>query len=260
MSPLQYGSIRQVQSCLLAGIVLLLAQSCASVPSKPTDEISAVALIERPVYDPLERINRPIFRFNEALDNYLLGPLAYGYRAVAPDFVEIGVSNFFSNLNEINVIVNDLLQAKFRQAASDTARFALNTTLGFGGILDPATQAGLVSHNESFGQTFGTWGIGEGPFLVMPVFGPTNLRNLGGMLPETVVTYPAYIDDNKLLTSLQLAELVDTRARFLATGGPEMIEQAGDDKYRFVRELWTRGHRANTLDMADPPQDQSPNR
>jgi len=139
------------------------------------------------VYDPLESTNRKIYKFNDALDRAVLKPVAKGYRFVLPDLVEKGVSNFFSNIDDINVIINDLLQGKLRQAGSDTGRFLYNSSAGLLGIMDVSTRAGMVKHNESLGQTLGVWGLGEGPFLMLPLFGPNNARSSAGLVTEATV-------------------------------------------------------------------------
>jgi len=136
----------------------------------------ATRSVQDPVYDPLEKINRGIYAFNTKLDDYVIRPTAVGYRAVTPDVVETGVTNFFNNLDDVNVIVNDILQGKFKQAGSDIGRFIVNSTVGLLGIFDIGSRIGLEKHYETWGQTFGKWGFGEGPFIMLPLYGPSNLR------------------------------------------------------------------------------------
>ena len=159
-----------MRQLLLCTLVAMILSSCAT--GKPTG----------PVYDPFESTNRKIYSFNNALDQAILKPVAKAYRWALPDFVEIGIGNFFSNLDDVNVIANDLLQGKFKQAGQDTGRFLYNSTAGLLGFIDVSTRAGLVKHNESFGQTLGVWGIGEGPFLMLPLFGPANGRSTVGLV------------------------------------------------------------------------------
>jgi phospholipid-binding lipoprotein MlaA len=129
------------------------------------------------VHDPYEGFNRGVYRVNDAIDRTVLVPVAKGYRYVTPDFLELGIANFFSNIGDVTVLANNLLQGKFTQAASDTARIFVNTTAGIGGFFDAGTKVGLEKHNESFGQTLGHWGVGEGPFLMLPLLGPNNARS-----------------------------------------------------------------------------------
>ena len=127
--------------------------------------------------DPWEGLNRKIFAFNDTLDKYALKPIAEGYQWITPDPVEDGVSNVFSNLWELTTIANDLLQFKFGQAASDTGRFLVNSTVGLLGIFDVASHMGLEKHQEDFGQTLGYWGVEPGPYIVAPLFGSFTLRD-----------------------------------------------------------------------------------
>lgn len=145
---------------------------------------SAVSFAEEYNPDPWEGFNRSVFAFNERLDQYIAKPVAQGYQWITPEPVDQSVTHFFSNLGDIIVIVNDLGQLKFGQALSDTARFLVNTTIGFFGIFDVATHIGLPKHNEDFGQTLGYWGVGTGPYLVLPFLGPSNLRDAGGRVAE----------------------------------------------------------------------------
>ncbi len=127
--------------------------------------------------DPLEPINRAIYQFNEGLDKTVVSPAAELYRGVLPQFVRTGVSNFFANINDVLIALNNLLQGKLPDAVSDVGRVAVNTTVGLLGVLDVATEIGLEKHDEDFGQTLGRWGVGDGPYLVLPFFGPSNLRD-----------------------------------------------------------------------------------
>lgn len=206
----------------------------------------ATRSVEDPVYDPLERVNRGIFAFNTKLDDYIIRPTAKGYKAITPDPVEVGVTNFFNNLDDVNVIVNDVLQGKFKQAGSDIARFLVNSTVGVLGIFDVGSRIGLEKHYETWGQTFGKWGFGEGPFIMLPLYGPSNLRATVGRVTGTYTTYPRYIDDDVTLITMQATEIVAFRAALL--GSDELLNQASLDPYIFVRDFWSRRHRQQTLD------------
>ena len=141
-------------------VTLLLSCGCANL-SGPTEP-----------HDPWERLNRSMYGFNDKLDKAILKPTAKGYKAITPDPVEHGVNNFFSNIGEVRVIVNDLLQFKLLQTLSDTTRLVINSTIGIGGIFDVAKPMGLKKHHEDFGQTLGYWGVSNGPYLVLPLFRP----------------------------------------------------------------------------------------
>ncbi len=201
-----------------------------------------------PVHDPFENVNRQIYRFNTAVDNAVLKPVAKGYRFVLPDFVEVGIFNFFSNLDDVNVIVNDVLQGKFRQAGSDTGRFLYNSTAGIFGLIDFATPAGLVKHRESFGQTLGVWGIGEGPFVMLPLLGPNNSRSTAGLVVENLTTdIPnRAIDDDGTRLGLTALEIVSLRARLLSAGN--LLDAAALDPYLLLRDFWVQQHRRLTWD------------
>jgi len=215
---------------------MLMISGCASNPSNG------------PVYDPLENVNRKIYRFNDAVDRAVLKPVAEGYRFVTPDFLETGISNFFSNLDDITVIVNDLLQGKFRQAGADTGRFLYNTTAGLFGFFDFSTGAGMVKNNESFGQTLGVWGIGEGPFLMVPFFGPNNVRSTTGLAVDSqVLDIRDYaVDDTDLRTGLTAIDIISLRASLLAAGN--LLDSAALDPYLMLRDFWVQNHRRNTCD------------
>jgi len=223
-----------VQVAIVAILALLAGSGCAT------------KAVNDPVYDPLEPVNRGIYAFNSKLDSWLIKPAAKGYNAVTPAPVKSGITNFFNNLDDVNVIVNDVLQGKFRQAGSDLARFAINSTVGVLGFIDVGTRIGLPKHYETFGQTFGKWGIGEGPFVMLPLFGPSNLRAAVGRVPGSYTTYPRYIDDTATLVGTQGLEIVAFRAGLLASD--ELLGQAALDPYVFLRDFWSRRHRLQTAD------------
>ncbi|MFG0583929.1 VacJ family lipoprotein [Pseudomonas sp. zjy_9] len=168
------------------------------------------------VYDPLEPWNRRVYHFNYRFDQWVLLPVVNGYRYVTPNLVQTGVHNFFSNLGEIPTLANSLLQLKGQRAMNSTARLLFNTILGIGGIWDPATHMGLPRHSEDFGQTLGYYGVPAGPYLMLPLLGPSNLRDTGGLVMdyslESAVNYLDVADassDNPGITALRV---VDTRA------------------------------------------------
>ncbi len=236
---------------LAAGIVLLLA--ALPIPGYTADAPTAETAPVADNHDPLEGFNRAMYRFNDGFDRYVGKPVARGYDWLLPDFVQIGISNFFLNLRTPIVIVNDVLQGKGADAMSDTGRFLLNTTLGLGGLLDPGTSLGLPRHVEDYGQTFARWGMGEGPYVVWPFFGPSTLRDSIGLVPGWY-THPAtYVEDSTTFWGLYVLEAMDLRAQLLDT--TDILEQAaGQDPYVFVRESF-RQHRNYLIHDGNPPRE-----
>ncbi len=185
--------------------------------------------------DPLEPINRVIFEFNEVVDDNILEPVAKGYKYVTPDPIEKGVSNFFSNLGEINTIANDLLQLKFQQAGKDSLRFLVNSTIGVLGIFDVATPLGLSKNKEDFGQTLGFWGVPNGPYLVLPFLGPSSFRDAPGSLVDYELS-PIEQLHHEERQALRLINIVETRAKLLRA--TKILDTAAKDKYIFIRESY----------------------
>ena len=195
--------------------------------------------------DPLEPMNRAIFEFNEIVDDNVLKPIAKGYKYVTPDPVEVGISNFFSNLGEIGTITNDLLQLKFAQAGRDTMRFFLNSTLGIFGIFDVATPLGLSKNKEDFGQTLGFWGVPDGPYLVLPFLGPSSFRDGPSMIVDYELS-PVEQLHNEERQVLQTLDIVDTRARLLRA--TKILDTAAKDKYIFIRESYLQKRESQVND------------
>ena len=203
--------------------------------------------------DPLKGFNRAMYTFNEKLDKYVMKPLAKGYRAVVPTVARRGVANFFSNLSEPITIINDLLQGKLKRTFADLGRFVVNTTIGIFGIFDPATSIGLEKHDEDFGQTLAVWGVDEGPYLVLPFFGPSNLRDGVGLVADYEAYPPTHMEETSTRDKLILVEAVSTRDRLL--DATDILEQAaGEDPYIFVREAY-RQRRRNQVYDGNPPQE-----
>ena len=184
--------------------------------------------------DPWENMNRAIFKFNTVLDKAILKPVAKGYVKVMPTPVRKGVSNFFSNLAEPTTIVNDVLQGKFKQGAQDTGRFLVNSTVGILGIFDVAKHISLEKHREDFGQTFGKWGAGTGPYIVLPLLGPSNVRDGIGLIPQYLYTDPIpQVSDNGARTGLIVGRVINLRADLLRLD--KLLDQQ-IDPYVFVRD------------------------
>lgn len=195
--------------------------------------------------DPFERTNRATFAFNEALDRRVAKPIAQGYRRVTPDAVETGVSNFFSNAAYPTVLVNNLLQGKLKDALNDTGRLLLNTTLGLGGLLDPASAAGLARNDEDFGQTLGRWGVPGGPYVMLPLLGPYTLRDGFGSLADEFTEPRQYLSDDSTRLSLWAAVQLEKRARLLDADA--LLAQAGD-RYVLVRSAYLQRREYQVLD------------
>lgn len=197
--------------------------------------LSPVTFADEENPDPWEGFNRGVFEFNETLDKYVARPLAEGYQYITPEPVDQSVSAFFSNLGDVLVIVNDLGQLKFSQAASDTARFLINSTVGFFGFFDVASHIGLEKHNEDFGQTLGYWGVGTGPYLVLPVLGPSTVRDAGGEALDFASGLSATNVGDSLAQKAGLFTIdkVDLRADLIASEG-----LISGDKYTFLRSFY----------------------
>lgn len=228
--------------CAALVILTLALAGCASNRTVEDDE----------TYDPLEKINRPIFSFNMFLDRWLLRPVAKGYDTVAPKGVKFAVTNFFWNLQQPTYVINHLLQGKPVPALRQTGRFVINSTLGLGGIIDAAKDAQLPREAEDFGQTLGVWGWKTGgPFIMAPLLGPSNPRDLIGWYVDRKTDLLFYIDDQDLRYALIALRIIDTR-RHLLSADAALAE--APDQYIFVREAWLAKRRHDIYD-GNPPDD-----
>ncbi len=189
--------------------------------------------------DPFESVNRKIFAFNEFADKWFLKPVAKGYRAVTPGFVDKGVSNFFDNLGEVRNLLNAGLQGDFRHMSVSTGRLLINSTVGLGGLIDVATDAGLLERQEDFGQTLGAWGVDAGPYIVLPFFGSSSLRDAPSRLVDWYSTPIAYIDDQAVSNSLRALDFIDTRADLI-----DAEALISGDRYIFLREAYLQQRRS----------------
>ena len=227
---------------ILLILSLTLLSACATVPGGMTEG------------DPFESYNRAMFSFNDGLDTYFLRPVAEGYDTVMPSPVKTGVSNFFSNIGDIFVILNDLLQFKFVQAFEDTSRFIFNSTFGLYGLFDVATPMGLPKHHEDFGQTLAIWGISSGPYIVLPFYGSRTLRSTGGLIVETAYAPINEIENQDTYYGTVALETIDTRYNLLDES--RIIDQAALDKYSFVRDAYLQ-YRKNLIYDGNPPVDKT---
>lgn len=217
--------------------------------------VAALALVLSPAlaraeqYDPVEPLNRGIFWFNDQLDVYVLEPVARGWHWAMPDRVETCVSNFFGNLRFPIVMVNNLLQGKVLDAGSDIGRFAVNTTIGVAGLFDPATDLGLVEHDEDFGQTLGVWGVPPGPYLVLPLAGPANFRDGVGYAVDSLGSvYPWFLPWYYTLPA-QAVRTVNGRAQVLDEVA--QLKEASYDYYVAVRDGYTQRRKVQINDGVD---------
>lgn len=231
---------------VLAGWVSIAATGTAMAQEEYEDYASGSV-----AQDPWEPVNRAIFSFNDTVDRFTLKPLAQAYDRFVPEPVSNSVSNVFSNLGEPRNLVNDALQGKFRDAGIDTARFLLNTTMGVLGVFDVATHMGLQRNDEDFGQTLGAWGVPSGPYVVLPLLGPSTVRDGSSRIPESYAgySYTEQVDHVPTRNTAIGTDLVDTRASLLSR--EELIR---GDRYRFVRNafLQNREYQVKDGDVEDP--------
>lgn len=205
--------------------------------------------------DPLEPLNRGIYAFNGDMDQMFLKPLAEGYKATVPAPARTGISNFFSNLDDVVVIANDLLQFKFSQVISDSGRFLVNTTAGLLGIIDLSTPLGMPKHHEDFGQTLGYWGVPQGAYVVIPFFGPSNFRDITGRVGDFFTDPRIYYTDNadvrRFYWSTNSLKAVDTRAQLLDV--QKIVDAAAIDEYSYIRDAYLQ-NREYLIHDGTPPQ------
>jgi phospholipid-binding lipoprotein MlaA len=239
------AKIQKLISGMLIGTAIFLGGCAATGVSGQQQTIAKMD-------DPYESFNRKVYGFNDSVDDYVAKPVSDAYKWVTPQFMQTGVYNFFSNLKNINVIINDILQAKFAQSAHDTGRFALNTTLGLGGFLDVGKDVGLEQNDEDFEQTLAVWGVPRGSYLVLPFLGPTTMRGIPGSVFDTAANPANYVG-----LPVQLISLLNARAS--AEGALKFIDEAALDPYVFTREsflqwrhnLDTDGKSEASLDFDD---------
>ena len=207
-------------SCLLA----VMITGCASQANK----------------DPLESINRGVYKFNDVTDKAVFKPVATAYKTVTPSPIRTGVNNFFSNLGSVTNILNNLLQFKFANAFSETGRFVINSTFGLAGFIDVAGMDKVPVHKEDFGQTLGYWGVGSGAYLVLPFIGPSSVRDTTGLIVDTTtsdpITYTHNIGEIRLHNQLRTAQFIDKRTELL--DAKDLVDDASLDPYAFMRDAY----------------------
>lgn len=190
--------------------------------------------------DPLEGLNRGVYKFNDVADKALIKPVAKAYKAVAPSPVRVGFNNFFNNLGSITTVLNDLLQFKFANAFTDAGRFVINSTFGLAGFIDVAGKDNIPLRKEDFGQTLGHWGVGSGAYLVLPFIGPSSLRDTTGLVFDTAtsdpITYTRNIGEIRLSNQLRGGQFLDKRTELLTA--TDLVDEASLDPYAFTRDAY----------------------
>lgn len=223
---------------LLAGVLgVLLLTGCATTGTANSN-------------DPLEGYNRAMFSFNETVDKAVLKPLAEGYDYIAPKPVKIGIANFFGNLGDLWIGVNDLLQGKVVDSLSDVARFLVNSTLGIAGFFDVATEMGMEKHDEDFGQTLGAWGVGEGPYFIVPIIGPKTVRDALALPLDWKGNPVTWIKDDETRYALLGLQIVSERYALL--GVDKTLEEGTLDKYIYARDFYLQKRRYKVFDGKPP--------
>lgn len=228
---------------LLAVTALGLLSACASQANK----------------DPLEGLNRGVYKFNDVADKVVAKPVAKAYKYITPSPIRTGVSNFFANLGNFGSIFNNLFQFKFSNAMSEAGRFVINTTVGLGGFIDVAAMDKIPTYKEDFGQTLGHWGLGQGAYLVVPFIGPSTLRDMSGFVVDTIAFDPVTYQHNggRVATSntLRGASLINTRTNLLEAS--DILDEAALDPYAFMRDAYLQ-RRENQLADGDVSKQNKP--
>ncbi len=227
----------KIKSAVLIGLALVTV-SCATTST--TDP-----------RDPLEGWNRGVQSFNDRLDDYFMKPVAKGYQFVTPKFVDQGVSNFFSNVDDISVIANELLQFKLKETGMDTGRFLVNSTVGLGGLVDVASQLNLPKHSEDLDQTLGFWGIPSGPYLVIPLVGPSTPRGVVGIAGDTMSNPINWVSPVAWPYGAGALKTIDMRADRLTAS--KIVDEASVDRYEFIRNAYFQDRNYKIFD-GNPPQ------
>ena len=222
----------------LAVFVSVVASGCATTPGTPND--------------PFEDFNRSVFSFNEAVDVAVLKPVATGYEKVVPQFVRTGVDNFFANLNDAWSAVNLVLQAKPLPGLETGMRFVFNSTFGIGGLIDIAGDVGMERRNEDFGQTLGRWGVGPGPYLVLPILGPSTVRDSASLVADFYVAPSSWFESSRAQWGVAILQLISTRARLLSA--TRTIDDIALDKYLLIRDGYLV-RRRNLVYDGNPPEE-----
>ena len=225
-------TMKPLLAATVAGFALMLLQGCATGPNASSGNPA----------DPLEPFNRTVFKFNDQLDRAVIKPVAVVYRDVTPSLVRRGVTNFFHNISDIWSLANNVLQLHGTDATDSLFRVTVNTFWGLGGVFDVASEMKIPRHSEDFGQTLGVWGVATGPYLVLPVLGPSTLRDSVGTLVDLNGNLVSRSSDVAARNSLSALGAVNLRANFLASG--DVLDEASLDKYSFARDVYLQRRRS----------------
>lgn len=246
---------RSLLMAVLAALALCVSAGCATAPRTGDAPIASTAPLVHP-QDPFEQWNRRIFDFNETLDETFLVPIARGYQAVVPSLVRRGITNVFNNFADAWSMVNALLQGKVQVGMNDMMRVLVNTTFGLAGAVDVATELGLPAHYEDFGQTLGYWGVGAGPYIVLPVLGPSSGRETAALPLDRSVSPALAVNDTGGDIGITALQIVNARANLLSAS--QVLDEIALDKYSFVREAYLARRRNLVYDGNPPPDDSDP--
>jgi phospholipid-binding lipoprotein MlaA len=231
------GNVISALRLALAAAAAVLLAGCAATPSK---------------VDPLEPMNRALYQVHDVLDTNIVKPVAEGYVSVVPQFIRTGFANVFNNIDDLFSAVNGLLQGKPEKAGNDLGRVLTNTMLGLGGLIDVATDLGIERGNEDFGQTFAVWGFPQGPYLFIPLFGPTTVRDGTGVLVRIALGPVSYISNVPVRNSIYGVGYVDLRSQALEGGS--IVDTAALDRYVFIRNAYLQRRRYLVYDGKPPPE------
>jgi phospholipid-binding lipoprotein MlaA len=243
MGELKFFNPRRTVLWLAFAFMLALLSGCATGPNANPR-------------DPLEPFNRGISRFNDDVDSVVLKPVATVYKKAIPPLVRTGVSNVFNNISDVGSLLNNVFQLKGRAAADMVIRVSFNTVFGFGGLLDLASEFGIERHPEDFGQTMGRWGVPAGPYLVLPLLGPSTLRDSAALVVDYKGDVTGYVDPIASRTALGALRIVNTRANLLRLG--TMLDEASLDKYSFSRDVYLQRRRSLIADGEETDGDADP--
>jgi phospholipid-binding lipoprotein MlaA len=240
-TPILIAPLSRLRALTVRGAVaLLLVGGCASTGDPR---------------DPLESANRVVYQFNDGVDKLVMKPVAGAYRDWVPLPIRTGIGNFFSNLNDVIVALNNLLQGKIPAAINDIGRILVNTTLGVLGVMDPATELGIEKNNEDFGQTLGYWGLGDGPYIVLPFLGPSSARDTVGWAGDFYSWPVTHLDSERARYALTGLRFVHARSELLDAS--KLLETAALDPYEFMRDAYLQRRRNHVYD-GNPPEEVDP--
>lgn len=235
-------SLKGAFSAAAAGLAFVLLSGCATGPNVNPE-------------DPLEPLNRTVFQFNDGLDKAIFKPVATAYKAVTPTPVRTGVSNFFGNLLDVRTLINNVLQLRPKDAVETVMRLGVNTLFGLGGVLNVASEMQLDRQPQDFGQTLGVWGVGSGPYLVLPVLGSSSARDVVGIVVQSNTDIVTNLDHVPTRNSLAVLRVIDLRAGLLQA--TELLDLASLDRYAFARDAYLQRKRVGVTGKADaaPPEE-----